>query len=270
VGWHTITVYDHWGYCWERDIHFSRYHTVVLNRDIIIPRPTVLSKYKEVRRVGYRDPVKHGYPKFKEKQSVMARMPGVKSKTTVTSGAKMDYTPSVSKKYLRGNAKLVATERGYETAGAFIGKSKRGARPSTKTLGTPSKSGGAGSVKSRRSSDGGSSGKPASGTKKIDSRPADKQSKGYYQKKSGSKTRKSSTQQPKVQRKQDSGSKGSKPAIKSRPSGKSGDSRKTGTVKPATSKPKSSSVGTKSTTTKTSSGKTKSSGGKTKSGGRRK
>ncbi len=287
VGWHTITIYDHWGYCWERDIHFSRYHTVVLNRDIIIPRPTVLSKYKEVRRVGYRDPVKHGYPKFKEKQSVMSKMPGVKSKTTVTSGAKMDYTPSVNKKYLRGNAKLVATERGYETAGAFIGKSKRGARPSTKTLGTPSKSGGAGSVKSRRSSDGnydtgsrksdygrvgsgGSSGKPASGTKKIDSRPADKQSKGYYQKKSGSKTRKSSTQQPKVQRKQDSGSKGSKPAIKSRPSGKSGDSRKTGTVKPATSKPKSSSVGTKSTTTKTSSGKTKSSGGKTKSGGRRK
>jgi len=26
VGWHTITIYDHYGYCWESDFHCSRYN----------------------------------------------------------------------------------------------------------------------------------------------------------------------------------------------------------------------------------------------------
>ena len=35
VGWHTITVYDHWGWCWEHDFHVSYYNTVVFDRTLI-------------------------------------------------------------------------------------------------------------------------------------------------------------------------------------------------------------------------------------------
>jgi len=37
VGWHTMTIYDPWGYCWENDVHVSRYNTLILDRTIIRP-----------------------------------------------------------------------------------------------------------------------------------------------------------------------------------------------------------------------------------------
>ncbi|MEA3297443.1 MAG: DUF4384 domain-containing protein, partial [candidate division Zixibacteria bacterium] len=36
VGWHTITVYDYSGYCWESNLHVSRYNTVVLDRTVVV------------------------------------------------------------------------------------------------------------------------------------------------------------------------------------------------------------------------------------------
>jgi hypothetical protein len=146
VGWHTITVYDPWGWCWENDFHCSYYNTVVFDKTIIKTSKTVVSKYKEVRTVGYRDPVKAGYPKYQE---VLAAKKAVRSGGQVTSTGKSS-TPminkatrgttadrddnsfvSAAKKYVRGDSKLVKSDRGYETQSvtrikdAKTGKSSR-------------------------------------------------------------------------------------------------------------------------------------------------
>jgi len=132
VGWHTITVYDHWGYCWEHDFHSTRYHTVVLDHRIIRPRPNVRSKYKDIHVVGYRDPVKHGYPKYHDRKTKILSSPkvtrgSVSGKVTVTKSTQTTFT--AEKKYVRGTPKLVETKRGYESAG--IGNKKSDTRIGT-------------------------------------------------------------------------------------------------------------------------------------------
>jgi len=119
VGWHTMTIYDHWGHCWESDFHCSRYNTIVFNRTVIQTSPTVHSKYKEVRAVGYRDPVKHGYPDFEAKKAAFS---GAVTKGGVVSGLNGSKGSSVEnesfslpKKYVRGSSKVVKTDRGFET-----------------------------------------------------------------------------------------------------------------------------------------------------------
>jgi len=123
VGWHTVTVYDPWGYCWEDDVHVLRRHTVVLDRTVITTRPTVASKYKEVRSVGYRDPVTNGYPKFKEVIAKKAVLQGgskiaVGSPMTKERLAEVDkefVTPT--KKYAKSVVPITRTDRGYEAKG---------------------------------------------------------------------------------------------------------------------------------------------------------
>ncbi len=117
-GWNTITIYDNDGYCWEHDFHVSHYNTVVFNRTIINTSPTVKSKYKEVREVGYRNPLQNGYPDFERRKEAIV--------TNLRETGKMSYKPSDSrgndinmdnapKKFVRGSTKIVKTDRGYET-----------------------------------------------------------------------------------------------------------------------------------------------------------
>ncbi|MEW6049804.1 MAG: DUF4384 domain-containing protein [Candidatus Zixiibacteriota bacterium] len=127
VGWHTFTIYDPWGYCWERDVHISRYNTVVLDHRVIRTSSTVVSKFKEVRQVGYRDPVRNGYPHYKETiGKLSARVDGQgggasgtisRSKTTVGEFAGGDI--SLPKKYARGSTSVRQSSRGLETTGGF-------------------------------------------------------------------------------------------------------------------------------------------------------
>lgn len=121
VGWHTVTIYDPWGWCWEDNIHISRYNTVVLNHTVIRTRQHVVSKFKEVREIGYRDPVQHGYPKYHEVVKKSTRMG---AGTVVTPhGGKIAGRPdwdektfvAPSKKYVRGTGSVTKTSRGYET-----------------------------------------------------------------------------------------------------------------------------------------------------------
>lgn len=63
-GYHYVTIYDRWGHCWEDRIHVVRYKSVVIDETIVRTRPGVKSRYREVERSGFRDPVKHGYPEF--------------------------------------------------------------------------------------------------------------------------------------------------------------------------------------------------------------
>lgn len=123
VGWHTITIYDRWGWCWEHDFHVSRYHTVVLDHDIIRPSPRVQSKYREVRTVGYRDPVKAGYTDYTAKKNVIASAKGVATKefTRDAPGGKQirEKVTIAPKEHIRGSAKMVKTNRGWETSGVI-------------------------------------------------------------------------------------------------------------------------------------------------------
>ncbi len=128
VGWHTFTVYDRWGHCWEHDVHVSRFHTVVLDRQVVVTRPATVSKYKEVRFAGYRDPIRHGYPKFDKTKLVASKpAPGVGGRKNVVSRTTTKtVTTTTTKKYVRGNGAVVKTERGLESVGSpSRGLSKR-------------------------------------------------------------------------------------------------------------------------------------------------
>jgi len=195
VGWHVVTIYDRYGHCWESDFHISRYNTVVFDRHVVVPSPSVKSKFKEVRSAGYRNPVTSGYPDFKAKNVVNNNVTINNTNNVVgKSGKNVTKTTMVDNsthKYVRGSTRLVKTDRGYETdaSSAVIGTGAvKGRTGSTSRIQNPVKttSGNAdrqtvksGSTKSTGSSYRNSSGSNSSG------------SSGYYQKKSGSSSKRS-------------------------------------------------------------------------------
>ncbi|MDF1544443.1 MAG: DUF4384 domain-containing protein [bacterium] len=111
VGWHTFTICDPYGHYWESDFHVTRYNTVIIDRNIIKPSPTFYSKYKSVRSAGYLDPVKNGYPDYNKKVATFK----AKSGNGVTAGKSVTYKAAAKKNYVRGDAKLVKSAKGYET-----------------------------------------------------------------------------------------------------------------------------------------------------------
>jgi hypothetical protein len=98
----------------------------VLNKTIVRTAPNNVSKYKEVRYSGYKDPVKNGYPKFAEKQKIAMGSTG-SSKTGLgkefidksKQNAANDNVV-LPKKYLYGDGSVTKTDRGYETKGGSV------------------------------------------------------------------------------------------------------------------------------------------------------
>ena len=289
VGWHTITVYDHWRHCWEHDFHVTRFSTVVFDRSIVQPQPNVMSKYKEVRFSGYRDPVTNGYPKFAERKSAIIASSATTSRgkivvndktINVNNGTNDDNNIEFAgtKNYVRGTTKLVETDRGYETAGittdasdARIGSQAKYSSSSktrtkssvydvsTGTKYSTSRSSSRGYNSNDSENDYSTSGKSriSTSTRSYDSDSQERtrssssgsNSDGYYQKKSGSTSSKSSASKEKIQTR---------------------TTTKT-TTKTSTPAVKSSGESTKTTKTSTdgNSGKTNSGGSKSKGGGKR-
>ena len=121
VGWHTFTVYDPWGFCWENDVHISYYNTVVLNKTVIKTQPSVKSKYRTVRASGYVDPAQNGYPEFAKVKSKadypsgrVSKNAGTKSTRASTDAQVISKPGKSTMKYARGSTKLVKTDRGFE------------------------------------------------------------------------------------------------------------------------------------------------------------
>jgi len=82
-GWHWITVYDRYGYCWEDRVHVYRNKTVILDNNVIHTRAGVKSKYRDVREKGYLNPEKNGYPEYsKTVRTKQAAMTEYKAKRT--------------------------------------------------------------------------------------------------------------------------------------------------------------------------------------------
>ncbi len=244
VGWHTLTIYDRWGYCWESSVHVSHFHTVVLDRQVVNTRPGVASKYKEVHSVGYRSPVSHGYPGFDKTKLTAATIDGpgkssgkpdqaTRLKTTRTDEV---VSASASKKYVRGTTEVIKTDRGVQTAGITQPDVSKRARSTSSGWGERQESklrpaeqwnsnrrdgaGGPSAGKSTRGSD--HTYDPASGSKRLQptrstdadrykpQAPSKSEPSGFYQKKSGA----SSTQRPSVDRKPATQKRESQPAVK--------------------------------------------------------
>jgi len=197
VGWHVVTIYDPYGYCWESNFHVSRYNTVVFDRSVVRPSATIKSKFKDVRLAGYRDPVKNGYPNFKAKTVINnnvtvnnAKVVG-KSTGTKTTAGKNTVVNKTTRKYVRGSTKLVKTDRGYETdaASAVVGtrtsKTRTGSTRRTQNSVKQTVTG-----KSSKST-GSKSSKSTGGSYKSSGSSQSSSSSGYYQKKSGSSSKRS-------------------------------------------------------------------------------
>jgi hypothetical protein len=65
-GYHYITIYDHYGYCWEDRVNVVRYKSIILDQAIVKPNQGIKSRYRDVIRRGYVDPEKNGYPEYKK------------------------------------------------------------------------------------------------------------------------------------------------------------------------------------------------------------
>ena len=265
VGWHTFTVYDRWGSCWESDLHVTRYHTVILDRTIVRPQANVYSKYKDVRFAGHLDPITNGYPKYKERV--------VKMKSSVPSSGKIvangktrvsseTYVAPKTKRYVRGSAKVVKTERGYETTGSVTTSRSKSRESSSARSSRYEKSGSSSSKSSRSSSESGySTSKSESSRSSSSSRYRTKQgesqsssatkSENRYRKKSTGGEKASPSSRIRTSTKS-SKSSGSSQRVKSSKQTKSGSSTSSGKVKSSTkskssSESKSTSGGKKTT-----------------------
>lgn len=248
VGWHTVTVYDYYGYCWESDFHLTRYHTAVLGHKVIRTSPTVVSKYKEVRYSGYRNPEVNGYPDFKQKHKAIVKSASVNLEGNVVGDASLSKETRTIftgvKKHVQGSAKLVKTERGYETVGLVDEQPKK----SQQTQSDGAKITRQGEIKGKMSTDSpdiskkssivGSKVKSSSGEKSYQQtkpKVSSEKSSGYYQKKSGSTYEKKSNTIKSTKVKSPTSTK----STDSKSSGKSGDSKKSGSSykSPGSSKP---------------------------------
>ena len=193
VGWRTITIYDRYGYCWEDYVHVNHYNTVILNQTIIRPRPGVVSKYKEVHVVGYRDPVKNGYPNYNEVVKKQTRVSGkiAGSPSNGVGANKRNESDASSfaalpKKHVRGDGAVVKTERGYEssTIGGSSNRSTADRRSSKARF-----DGNSGSTSDRSGSDRGSYNqaerKSSSGSSKTYDSKSKTGTSDYYRKRRG-------------------------------------------------------------------------------------
>ena len=285
VGWHTLTIYDRYGYCWESDFHVSRYHTTIFDHYTIVTSSTVRSKYKRVRSVGYRDPVSNGYANYnKTVTKFKTRSGGAGGKVVNKRGNSSDGTSeryvASKKRYVRGDAKLVKTERGYETRLATTSKSgsksgRRSYSPDKSRTGTSS--GSNDSYSSGKSSSGKSAGKSGNYSGSGKSSSSRSGSGDYYKRKSGksssspkgnqgtyrkkaktgssSKTSKSPSKSPTIKQSKGSSkqstSKGSEKKVTKSSTSKSGSSKSVGSSKSSKS---SRSSGSSSKSSKSSSG----------------
>ena len=285
VGWHTMTIYDRYGHCWENDFHVSRYHTSIFDRHVIITSSTIRSKYKRVRTVGYRNPVVNGYASYNKVVTGFksrASVPGSKTVTKRTANSRdtgKGYVAS-KKRFVRGESELVKTERGYETRSTISTKSRSGSGSnvrsysSDKSKSRSSGSSGTYSGSSRSSKSSGKTGSYTGSGKSSSAKSRSGSSGDYYKRKSGSSSSKSTGSQSsktvrnKSKVKTSSSSKptkspGKSPTIKKskdtnkQPASKGSDSKVTKSASPKSNPPATKSSSSKRSSSSSDKGKTR-------------
>ncbi len=248
-GWRYVTIYDHYGHCWEQNIHFEHNQTIYLDRTRVKTTRSTVSRFKDVRKQ---------VTKYKKTNYVL-------------SDKRVKTVRGASNSVIRKNG-VASYKKGTEGSGVRTGTDKwTGKRPSNK--GSSGKSDYRG-----QSTSGESSGdyKRSSGSKSTklgnsNSRGSSKRGESDYKKSSGSKKsgssyRPSGSTKSSGSSKISTGSKKSSGTVK-----KSGDSKRssppaksTGTVKNSGGSKKSSPPAKSGGSIKKSEGSNKKSGGSVK------
>ncbi len=97
-GWHYITVYDHSGWCWEDRIDVVRHRSIVLDNTVVRTKANVRSRFKDVTSRGYLNPVKNGYPDYKEQIRVKETYKPV---STVAGSGRIKYAAEKDTRTIR-------------------------------------------------------------------------------------------------------------------------------------------------------------------------
>ncbi len=254
-GWHYITVYDHYGYCWEDRIEVIRTRSIALNETIIKTRPGNKSRFKEVRTKAYLDPAKNGYPNYQKDIKVKKTFKPISQTEQVLKNNIVDDS-----KYRRKNTESFTSDKRRKTS--FDSGEYDTVRKSEKTGGqSETEKRIIKSTNESRKADSDKRGRTSESDNTYKARKSDKSDKsGSSYKRSGS-TKKSSGTSKSYKK---SGSSSSKKSSGTTQKKSSGSIKKSGTSSSGSSSSKKSSSGT--TSSKSSSGK--SSG--TKSGDSRK
>ena len=186
-GWHWITVYDSYGYCWEDHVSVVRRKSIVLDRNVIVTRPEIKSRFKEVQSKAYLDPAKNGYPDYNKQVAVKKTHTPVISKTVTGEKYKIAEESKVTSRYtktVKTNTGAVSKDRSStSTRSSDRYKSTKSTSDTKSTYGTGKRSSGG-------DKSGGQSGSDSKSSKTYKSR---KSSSGSKDSKSGSSGKSSSS-----------------------------------------------------------------------------
>jgi hypothetical protein len=72
-GWHYVTVYDHYGYCWEDRVNIVRHKSIVVDETVVRTKAGVKSRFKEVRASGHLNPTTNGYAEYQKDIKIKKR-----------------------------------------------------------------------------------------------------------------------------------------------------------------------------------------------------
>ncbi|MEW5924597.1 MAG: DUF4384 domain-containing protein [Candidatus Zixiibacteriota bacterium] len=220
-GWHWITVYDPFGYCWEDRISVVRRKSIVLDRNVIVTRPEIKSRFKEVQTKAYLDPAKNGYPDYEKQVVVKKTHTPVMSKSVAGEKYKIAEETRTTSRY----TKTVKTNTGTATKD----RSSTGTKSSDRYKTTKSTSSDTKSTygTSKRSGSDQSSGKSSSDSKSSKTYKSRKSTGSSKESKSGSSGKSSSSESSGKSGKSDSGSSKSGGDSSSKSSGSEKSSSKT-------------------------------------------
>jgi len=117
VGYHWVTIYDRYGYCWEEHMEFNHNHTIYLDRSRIRTSHTLVSRFKDVRSQA--------------KQYTPSSY--IKSEQRVRSTAVVSSQSSNQKYYPNSLRNTSGTGLGSTTKGSAVGQTKTQTNSQTKT-----------------------------------------------------------------------------------------------------------------------------------------
>ncbi len=132
-GWHYVTIYDHYGWCWEDRISIDRYRSIVIDESIVRTKVGVKSRFKEARAGGYLNPVTSGYPDYEAKVKVKK---AYKPVSRIEGDGRVKYAAEKSTRTVRENSYKSKTKTATKNSDAYERTSRKSNETSTREKST--------------------------------------------------------------------------------------------------------------------------------------
>ncbi len=132
-GWHYITIYDHNGWCWEDRINVVRHRSLVLDQSIVRTKVGVKSRFKEVSRRGYLNPVANGYPNYDAQVKVKKEYKPV---SRIEGEGRIKYADDQSTRAIRESSYKTRTETMTKNNETYRSTSRTSNKASTRESST--------------------------------------------------------------------------------------------------------------------------------------